>query len=332
MRGLGRFLPDRFALSIVGVVMLGAFLPVQGNAAVWVGIASQVAMALLFFLQGVRLSRQAVLAGILHWRLHLTIFAATFVVFPLLGLALAPLSGPVLAPPIYLGLLFLCCLPSAVQSSVIFTSIAGGNVAAALCSASLSSILGMVLTPLLVGVLLHTQGEAPQGGVVKLIGLLLLPFVAGQALQHWLVPLIKQHQAWSRRLDLGSALLVVYAAISAATLSGMWSRLPLESFAVLVAVDAALMAVMLAANTVAARRLGFAREDRIAIVLCGSQKGLVTGIAMANALFAPATVGFVVLPLMIFHQMQFMVCAALAQRFAKATPWPAVRSGTPSTN
>lgn len=332
MHGPGRFLPDSFALSIVGVVMRGAFLPVQGETAAWVGIASQVAMAMLFFLQGVRLSRQAVLAGILHWRLHLTIFAATFVAFPLLGLALAPLSGPVLAPPIYLGVLFLCCLPSAVQSSVIFTSIAGGNVAAALCNASLSSILGMVLTPLLVGLLLHAQGEAPHGGMVKLIGLLLLPFVAGQALQRRLAPLIKQHQAWARRLDLGSALLVVYAAISAATLSGMWSRLPFESFIVLVAVDASLMAVMLAATTVAAHRLGFEREDRIAIVFCGAQKGLVTGVAMANALFVPATVGFVVLPLMIFHQMQFMVCAALAQRFARAMSRPAVRSGTPSTN
>ena len=145
--------PDNFTLAILAVVLLALVLPCSGESARLVGIGSEIAIALLFFLQGARLSRPAVLAGILHWRLHLIILAATFVVFPLLGLALRPLSGTVLAPPLYLGLLFLCTLPSAVQASVVFTSIAGGNVPAALCSASLSSVVGMVLTPLLVGLL-----------------------------------------------------------------------------------------------------------------------------------------------------------------------------------
>src|SRR6185436_10878985 len=117
----------------------------------------------------------------------------------------------------------------------------------------------------------------------------------------------------------GSVLIMVYGAISAATLSGMWSRLAPSSFAVLAAVDAALLAVMLAATAFAARRLGLPREDEIAIVFCGTQKSLVTGIPMANALFAASTLGFVVLPLMIFHQMQFMACATLARRYARGT-------------
>jgi sodium/bile acid cotransporter 7 len=177
----------------------------------------------------------------------------------------------------------------------------------------------MVLTPLLVGVLLHAQGEVSFGGMTRIVLLLLLPFLIGQALQRRLEPWMKQHQKWARRVDLGSVLLMVYGAISAATLSGMWSRLAPASFAVLAAVDALLLGVMLAATAFAARRLGMAREDEIAIVFCGTQKSLVTGIPMANALFAASTLGFVVLPLMIFHQMQFMACAALARRYARGT-------------
>src|SRR5262249_13087588 len=114
MRGLARFLPDAFTFSVLAVVVFGAFVPCRGEVAYWFASASKVAIGLLFFLQGARLSRRAVLAGILHWRLHLTIFVATFIAFPLLGLALQPVSGRLIAPPLYVGLLFLCTLPSTV--------------------------------------------------------------------------------------------------------------------------------------------------------------------------------------------------------------------------
>jgi sodium/bile acid cotransporter 7 len=316
MRKLARFLPDSFTVSIVAVVVFAAFFPASGETAGWLTIASKVAIGLLFFLQGARLSRATVLAGILHWRLHLTIFIATFVVFPLLGLALQPVSGTLIAAPLYVGLLFLCTLSSTVQASVIFTSIAGGNAAAALCSASLSSIVGVVLTPALAGLLLHAHGETSAASIVPIALQLLLPFVAGQVLQRRLEPWIKRHNKAVRRIDLGSVLLMVYGAISAATLSGMWRLLPVESFLVLALVDAILLAAMLAITRFAARRLGFPLEDEIAIVFCGTQKSLITGIPIANALFSGATLGFVVLPLMIYHQMQFMTCGMLARRYA----------------
>ena len=318
MRKLAQFLPDGFTLSILAIVILGAFFPCRGEFARWVGIASKVAIALLFFLQGARLSRAAVLAGILHWRLHLMIFSSTFIVFPLLGLALQPISGTVIAPPLYVGLLFLCTLPSTVQASVIFTSVAGGNVAAALCSASLSSIIGMALTPLLVGLLLHAHGESSLNGVVSIALQVLVPFVLGQVAQRRLEPWMKRNQKTVRRVDLGSVLLMVYGAISAATLSGMWRLLPVTSFLVLVAVDGVLLAVMLSSNVFVARRLGFARQDEIAIAFCGTQKSLIMGIPMANALFAGSTLGFVVLPMIVYHQMQFMTCANLARRYARS--------------
>ncbi|HLG46827.1 MAG TPA: bile acid:sodium symporter family protein [Reyranella sp.] len=318
MRKLAQFLPDGFTLSILAIVILGAFFPCSGVFAYWVGIASKIAISLLFFLQGARLSRAAVLAGILHWRLHLQIFTSTFIVFPLLGLALQPVSGTLIAPPLYIGLLFLCTLPSTVQASVIFTSIAGGNVAAALCSASLSSIIGMALTPLLIGLLLHTQGESSLSGVVSIALQVLVPFVAGQALQHWLEPWIKRNAKTVRRVDLGSVLLMVYGAISAATLSGMWRLLPVYSFLALILVDGVLLAIMLTANVFVARRAGFARQDEIAIAFCGTQKSLIMGIPMANALFAGSTLGFVVLPMIVYHQMQFMTCANIARRYARS--------------
>jgi solute carrier family 10 (sodium/bile acid cotransporter), member 7 len=311
-----KYLPDNFTASIIAIVALGVALPCHGQAARWVETVSQIAIALLFFLQGVRLSRSAVIAGILHWRLHLIIFTATFVVFPLMGIGLSPLSGTVLAPPLYIGLLFLCCLPSAVQASVVFTSVAGGNVPAALCSASLSSILGIVLTPLLVGVLLSAHGNVPVNGIGSIALHLLLPFIVGQLLQGAIGPWMQRHSPIVRLVDRASVLLMVYAVISAATLSGVWSRVSGMSFLVLVLVEGGLLGAMLGLTAFAARRFGLSREDEIAIVFCGSKKSLVSGIPMANALFTDISVGLVVLPLMIFHQLQLMACATLAQRYS----------------
>lgn len=316
MSRIFRLVPDSFTLAIVAAVVLSLALPCSGESARWVATGSEIAIALLFFLQGARLSRQAVLAGILHWRLHLIILAATFVVFPILGLALSPLSGWLLAPSLYAGLEFLCILPSTVQASVVFTSIAGGNVAAALCAASLSSMIGMVLTPLLVGLLLQAHGAGSLNGLGSIALHLLLPFLAGQLLQRRIDAWMKRHDRVVRLVDRGSVLLMVYGAFSAATVSGAWSRIPVSSLLVLAIIDAALLATMLASTTFAARRFGLSREDEIAIVFCGSKKSLVTGIPMANALFAGASIGLVVLPLMIFHQLQLMACATLARRYA----------------
>src|SRR5215468_2824378 len=332
MNKLVRFLPDSFMLAILAAVGMALVLPCRGESARWVAIGSDVAIALLFFLQGARLSRSAVLAGILHWRLHLIILGATFVAFPLLGLAMYPLSGTVLAPSLYVGLVFLCTLPSTVQASVVFTSIAGGNVAAALCAASLSSILGMVLTPLLVGLLLHAHGETSLQGLGSIALLLLLPFLAGQVLQGRTGAWMQRHRQMVGLVDRGSILLVVYGALSAATVSGAWSRLPPANFLVLAIVAAALLALMLAGTAFVARRFGLSREDEIAVVFCGSKKSLVTGIAMANVLFAGASLGLVVLPLMIFHQIQLVACAALARRYAVGRAiWPARAPRTSSS-
>jgi solute carrier family 10 (sodium/bile acid cotransporter), member 7 len=318
---LARFRPDEFTLAMVATVIIALVAPCYGAGVPVFAALTSAAIGLLFFLQGARLSRAAVVAAVSHWRLHLVIFAATFVLFPLFGLALRPAASALLPPPIVLGLIFLCTLPSTVQSSIAFTSIAGGNVAA-LCSASASSLVGMAVTPLLAGLLLHAHGGFSLDALRSIAFELLAPFVAGQTLQRWIGGFVHRNRKILGLTDRGSVLLMVYTVFSAATVGGIWHQLTPGLFAILAAVDAALLALMLAATVLISRWLGFSRADEVAIVFCGSKKSLISGIAMANVMFAGPALSLIVLPLMIFHQIQLMACAALARRYASA-PAPA---------
>ncbi|TCV96048.1 sodium/bile acid cotransporter 7 [Luteibacter rhizovicinus] len=316
---LRRLLPDGFTCALVATVLLASILPCRGVVAQVFGVATDVAIGLLFFLHGAKLSREAVVAGMTNWRLHVTVLASTFALFPLLGLALKPILSPLVTPELYLGVLFLCTLPSTVQSSIAFTSIARGNVPAAICSASASSLLGIFITPLLVGLVISSHGAgAPMSweSVGKIVMQLLLPFVAGQVAQRWIGAWVARHRDLVNTVDRGSILLVVYTAFSAAVLQGLWHQMPLPVLAGLAAVNIVLLAVALAITRYGARALGFAKEDEITIVFCGSKKSLAAGVPMANVLFAGHPLGTIVLPIMLFHQIQLMTCAVLARRYA----------------
>jgi solute carrier family 10 (sodium/bile acid cotransporter), member 7 len=316
LRSLSTFRPDNFTLAIVATVVVASLLPATGAAATAVHFVTIFAIALLFFLHGARLSREAALAGALHWRLHLTVLAATFVLFPLLGLAVRHMLGGVLPESLLVGLLFLCLLPSTVQSSIAFTSIAHGNVAAAVCSASLSNFVGIFLTPALVALLMNLKGGVSLDAVGAIVLQLLAPFLAGHFLRPWIGDFVARHRASLGYVDRGSILLVVYLAFSEAVANGLWHVLGAGDLVKLLLVCAVLLAVVLLATVVAARRLGFNRADEIVIVFCGSKKSLASGVPMAGVLFPLAQVGMIVLPLMLFHQIQLMVCAALARRYA----------------
>ena len=312
-----RFLPDNFTLTLIAVVITASLLPCSGVWATAFNAITNLAIGLLFFMHGAKLSREAIIAGITHWRLHLLVLACTFVMFPVLGLALRPLLQPLVTPDLYIGILFLCALPATVQSAIAFTSMARGNVPAAVCSASASSLIGIFLTPLLVGLLLSQHGAAASLDAVRAIVLqLLLPFVAGQIARQWIGAWVERHKAALGQIDRSSILLVVYTAFSEAVIQGLWQQIPLRALAGLVVVCAVLLGLALVITTFAARRLGFDNADEITIVFCGSKKSLASGIPMARVLFASHAVGAVVLPLMLFHQIQLMVCAVLAQRYA----------------
>lgn len=315
-----RYLPDNFTLALLGSIGLASFLPVRGYAAQGFEWLTTAAIALLFFLHGAKLSRAAVVAGMSHWRLHVLVFACTFVLFPILGLLLKPLFGIVLTPDLAVGMLFLCTLPATVQSAIAFTAMARGNVAAAVCSASASSLLGVFITPLLVSWLVVSGGVSGTGNldaVGRIMLQLLLPFVLGQLLQPWIGDFVRRHASGLKLVDQGSILLVVYTAFSAAVIEGLWQQVPLPTLLSLTVTCCVLLAMSLAMTTWASRALGFSKEDEIAIVFCGSKKSLASGVPMAKVLFAAHTVGVMLLPIMLFHQIQLMVCAVLAQRYAK---------------
>lgn len=313
---LARLRLDPYLLMMIGTVALASVLPARGVAAEGVGIVAKLGIALLFFLHGARLSRKAMLAGLAHWRLHLTILGITFLAFPLVGLSFKLIPENVLPAPLIIGLLFLCCLPSTVQSSIGFTSIAGGNIAAALCSASASNLLGMALTPILAGLVLHTQGGFSLDQL-EAIGLqLLLPFIAGQVLQPWLGGWVEKNKRILGFVDRGSILLVVYSAFGEAVVQGVWSRVSAGELLIVGGLCAVLLTVALAGSRTAARAMGFNKEDEIAVVFCGTKKSIVTGVPMAAILFPAAVAGVVILPVMLFHQMQLMACAVIAQRYA----------------
>jgi sodium/bile acid cotransporter 7 len=315
---LKRLRIDPYILAIVMMVVLASLLPCRGQAAVVMSDITYVAIALLFFLYGARLPAETILQGLTNWRLQLTVLLSTFLLFPLLGLALSHLLEPVLGPSLSVGLLFLCLLPSTVQSSIAFTSIARGNVAAALCSASISNLLGIVVSPLLVGLLLSTHGAGISVSSIKDIVLqLLVPFLAGQVLRPWLKNFVIKHKFLLGLVDRGSILLVVYTAFSEGVVNGIWHQIAPESLVLLLVANLGLLAIVLILTTIISRRMGFSKEDEIAIVFCGSKKSLASGIPIANVLFPAQAVGLMVLPLMLFHQVQLMACATLARRYAR---------------
>ncbi|MGY1448432.1 bile acid:sodium symporter family protein [Pseudomonas chlororaphis] len=314
-----RLLPDNFTLTLIGVVLLASFLPASGQVALGFGWLTNAAIALLFFLHGAKLSREAIIAGAGHWRLHLLIFSLTFVLFPILGLALKPLLSPLIGNDLYLGMLYLCALPATVQSAIAFTSLARGNVPAAICSAAASSLFGIFLTPLLVTLLLNVHGDAGStvDAIVKISVQLLLPFIAGQIARRWIGAWVGRNKNWLKFVDQGSILLVVYGAFSEAVNEGIWHQIPLWELGGLVLACCVLLALALLASSLLSKLLGFNQEDCITILFCGSKKSLATGVPMAQVLFAGSTMGVLILPLMLFHQIQLMVCAVLAQRYAK---------------
>ncbi|MCC7635722.1 bile acid:sodium symporter family protein [Stenotrophomonas rhizophila] len=324
-----RLRPDNFTLALLCTVLLASVLPMHGAAAMVLDDVTDVAIAALFFLHGARLPRESIVAGVLHWRLHLTILACTFVLFPLLGLLFKPLDGGLLTPELYIGVLFLCALPSTVQSSIAFTSMARGNVPAAVCSASLSSILGVFLTPLLLALLAGTAGgmHNPLQAIASIMLQLLVPFMAGHLLRPWIAGWVEKQRALLRYTDQGTILLVVYSAFGEAVSEGLWSKTPVLSLLTVAVVAAVLLGIAMPTIGFIARRLGFNRADRITILFCGSKKSLATGVPIAKVLFAGGSLGAIVLPIMIYHQIQLIVCAMIAQRYARdpVEPAPVIR-------
>lgn len=324
MRGIKKLLSyfDVFTTGIILSLLLGILIPCHGSGAVFFDGLTHAAIILLFFLYGVKLSRKSVVEGLLNWRLQSMVFAFTFVFFPVVIPLLRPFFEPMVGAALYAGLLYVACLPSTVQSSIAFTSLAGGNVPAAVCSASVSSLLGVFLTPFLASLLFATDGSGAQVGIetiLKICYQILLPFILGQLSQPLLRKWVLSHKTLIGWNDRSTIWLVVYTAFSSATSGGYWDKLQLSQFAGLIIVCTIILCITFAATWYSSRLLGFNREDRIAIVFCGSKKSLAVGAPMMLAFFGQLD-NNLLLPLMVFHQVQLMLCAHLARIWQGAKP------------
>ncbi|MGJ9422101.1 bile acid:sodium symporter family protein [Aeromicrobium sp. CF3.5] len=312
-----RWRPDPLITALLAAALIGSFLPATGRALEVLEQAGVIAIAGLFFLYGTRLSTAETLAGLGNWRLQLAVLATTFLVLPALGLGAQVFSGNLLTPGLASGVLLLCLVPSTVQACVVYTRVAGGNVAGAVVAASLSSMLGVFITPALVALLMAADAQVDTGSVIRIVLQLLVPFVLGQLLRPALGRFVVRHDEGLRLYDRGSIVLVVFVAFSEGAEADIWSNQSVWSVLAVTAVCAVLLALTIGWTALVGRVARFSRADRLAIVFCGSTKSLASGLPIATVLFAGDDVALIVLPLMLYHQMQIITGAFLAPRLAR---------------
>lgn len=311
---------DPFVAALFGTVIVASLWPAPPAAAQGLSRLTQLAIGWLFFLYGVRLPTREALAAVRNWRLQISVLGVTYVLFPALGLVSSLLPEWLLAPQVARGLLYMSLVPSTVQSSIAFTSIAGGNVAGALCAASLSNLLGVLFTPLLAALLLGAAMGLSTESIGAIAGQLVAPFVAGQLCRRWLASWLMRNRRLLSMTDRAAILLVVYVAFSRGVSEGLWSLLAWRDLLVLLGICAVVLTLVFSLTTLIGRALRFSAGDRITLMMCGSKKSLATGLPMAAILLPGASVGLLVLPLMVYHQLQLLVASILAQWLGKKAP------------
>lgn len=308
---------DTYLILLLSVVAFSFAFPASGPFADVVKQAAYYAVALLFFVYGAKLKTEAVIAGFANWRLQLTILSVTYVLFPLLALGLVFLGDPLISEELAIGLLYIGVLPSTVQSSIAFTALAKGNVAASVCAASVSNLLGVIATPLLAALILHAGDGGLNGAAVVTIAIqIVLPFALGQLCRPLIGDWINRHRLISLTVDRGSILLIVYSAFSAGMVAGVWSQVDTAELVAIIALVTAMLAMVIGITLGLGRLSGFPAEDNKAMVFCGSTKSLASGLPIANVLFAGGPLSLIILPLMLYHQIQLIICAMIAQRMA----------------
>ena len=314
-----RFIPDRFVLLLLGAVLLGWLLPVSGAG---LPVAQNISFAgifALFFLHGLKLPREEVYRAAKGWRFQAAMLAFTFAVMPLAGLAVSKVAAMWLPPLLAAGLLYCAILPSTVQSAISYSSLGKGNVAASVVGAALSNLVGIVATPALFALLLGGLTGAGLGGdvVVKIMTMLLLPFVLGQIAQRWLGAWAAKEKRLLSLFDRGVILLAVYVAFSGAVSSGALAKVEGVDLIELLAAASVLLAFAFGAAWLAGRAMKLDHADHVSLLFAGAQKSLATGAPMAALLFPPEIAGVMILPAIFYHQLQLIASAPLAARLAR---------------
>jgi sodium/bile acid cotransporter 7 len=312
---------DWFLSGMVVAVGLAWLFPQAGAPGGWLHpeIVNKIGVALIFFLNGVSLSWIAMKAGAMRWPVHVVVQTTTFVIFPLVGMLFMAAPGRWLTPELVVGFFFLCAVPSTVSSSVVLTAAARGNVPVAVFNATLSSVIGVFATPLLVGWRLHAEGSGPAPGrvILDLVLWLLLPLVAGQLLRPWLAEWVRSHPKLINRVDRSTILFIIYTSFCDSIVRGVWSG---KGEAVVTALLGTLILFYVIFYIVSAisKAAGFNSGDRIAAIFCGSKKSIASGVPLAQLIFAgDPRLGLILLPLMIYHPLQLLICGVLAGRWGQ---------------
>jgi len=312
---------DLFLVSIACAVLLAFVVPWLGAAdgPLHMGLVTDCGVALVFFLHGAAVSPASMRQAVANWPLHALVQASTYVLFPLIGLLVWLGLPHLLSPPLRMGFFFLCVVSSTISSSVAMTAMARGNVAGAIFDATLSGLLGMVLTPLLLSLVMAGGGDAvPMSSQLSGILIkLMLPFALGQIFRPLLLGLLTRHKALVGKADRVVIVMIVYTAFCDAAAAGLWNRGNALDIVKVLVLCSAVLALVLALTTVASRALGFSREDEIAAVFCGSKKSLANGAPIAKVIFGGTPgLGMILVPLLLYHQLQLLVCTVLARRYA----------------
>ena len=298
------------------MMILGLILPIPEPAVAPIKRISDVGIFILFLLYGARMSTAQVLRGMKNIKLQGAVLAATFVVFPIIGFVLQKLTTPLLGAGLAAGLLYVSLLPSTVQSSVAFVSVARGNVAGAIVAATVSNVAGMFITPLFVLWFMGATGSVGTDSLISILTLLLLPFIIGQVIQRWVGDWLREHKKITTIWDRVTILIIVFVAVVTATAAGVWDNVSVWTIVLVGVVSAIFVVIMLLVTWYGGKALGLSTDDKIALLMCGSKKSMATGLPMASVLFAPAVAGVIAVPLIIFHQLQLMICAWLAKVLA----------------
>lgn len=314
---LSRLFPDRFVPVLLATILLASLLPVRGAAVPVAQGLSTAAIVFLFFLNGVRLPRDEVLHGIRNWKLQGSALALCFGVMALLGLAAQAATAPVLPATLALGFLFLGILPSTVQSATAASSLAGGNVAASVVAAALLNLTGVAAAPLLFAALAGAEGAIHGQAVLRIVSVLLLPFIAGQLVQRWLRPWVLANRGLATFMDRTAIAIAVYVAFSAAVVAGIWGLLDGREIGIVFAAVAALLALSFGGAWALGGLLKLARADRITLLFSGAQKSIAVGAPLAATLFPPATAGMVLVPILVYHMAQLILSAWIAPVLAR---------------
>lgn len=315
---------DYFLVGLLLMVLLALVWPTPGMSGgpLHFEYVTTYGVSVVFFLYGLTLSPQKMKAGVMHWRLHLCVQFATFVLFPAILLAVRALVPGLFSDDVWLGFFYVAALPSTVSSSVAMTNIARGNVPAAVFNASLSSLLGVFVTPFLMSWYMHSNGiDMPLLPVIlKVVMLVLVPIVLGQIARRWLAGWAHRNAFWVKLADRSTILAIVYNSFCDSVAAGVWNAGDLMLVVRIAVASVALFAIVYLAMNGICVAMGFNIRDRIACQFCGSKKSLATGVPLAPVMFGQnAALGLIVAPIMVFHFLQLVIVSVLAARFARRT-------------